>query len=95
MVEVARKELLAWTDTNIDTVPETCGVYILRSAGQSIGYIGMAGAKRLRARLKEHKSLNDYPKTRYFDWFQHDSEASARAAEQELIAMFNPPWNKQ
>ena len=87
--------IMEWTDTNIATAPEAPGVYILRPQDQSIGYIGMAGSGRLRARLQEHKSLNDHPLTRYFDWYEQDTEASAAATEREWIAKYDPPWNKQ
>ena len=94
MAEVARSEILQWTDANILTAPETCGVYILRPADQTIGYVGMAGSGRLRARLQEHKRLSDHPLTAHFDWYSHDSEEAARAKEAEWIAKHDPPWNK-
>lgn len=93
MAEVKRSGILAWTDDNIDAAPETCGVYILRNEEKRKCYIGMAGAKRLRKRIKEHKSKNDHPLTKHFDWYQHDSEESARNQETAWIEEHKPPWN--
>lgn len=89
-----KSDILNWTERNIDATPETSGVYLLRPTQASIGYIGMAGAGRLRARLKEHWDQKDHPRTAWFDWYQTASEADARQLEQAWIAHNDPPWNK-
>ncbi len=94
MAEVARSGIVSWIDANIAIVPAAPGVYILRPLDKSIGYIGMAGTGRLRARLQEHKAQADHPLTRHFDWYQHDSEASAAAQERAWIDKHKPPWNQ-
>jgi len=94
MAEVKRSAILAWTAENIDQAPETPGVYVLRPSNKTKGYIGSAGTGRLRARLNEHMSGNDHPLTKYFDWYQHDSEKSARDQELAWIKKYDPPWNK-
>lgn len=94
MGEVKRSTTMAWTDANILTAPNSPGVYVLRPTDRSIGYIGSAGPKRLRARLQEHKTNADHPRTQYFNWYEHDTEASAKGQEAAWIAQYEPPWNK-
>lgn len=88
--------VLRWSEADIRTVPEVCGVYTLRTGGSlaEIGYIGRAGNGRLQARLLEHWSQGDHPRTTHFCWSQCDCEAAAIGLEQEWIRKYHPPWNK-
>ena len=94
MSETARSQIMAWTDTSILTAPEKPGVYVLRPQNKTVGYVGMAGTGRLRARLQEHKTAADHPLTKFFDWYEHDTEGSAETRETAWIAKYDPPWNR-
>jgi excinuclease UvrABC nuclease subunit len=105
---IRQSSALIWSEANIKKAPETCGVYTLRigtTAGSS-GYVGSAGAGRLRARvgsagagrlrarLLEHWTSRDHPRTRYFHWAQCTNTTNARSVEAQWIERYDPPWNK-
>ncbi len=91
-----QSNVLVWSEANIERAPATCGVYTLRTGTTiaSIGYIGSAGARRLRARLLEHWTSRDHPRTKYFHWAQCSDTENARVEEARWIKKYNPPWNK-
>jgi len=93
---VKQSDVLSWSEDNIKKAPETCGVYTLRTGigTDTIGYVGSAGAGRLRARLLEHWTANDHPRTKYFHWAQCTDEENARKVERDWIQRYDPPWNK-
>jgi len=91
-----QSSVLVWSETNVKNAPETCGVYTLRAGTtvDSIGYVGSAGAGRLRARLLEHWNNRDHPRTTHFCWTKCASEQAAKDLESAWIAKYKPPWNK-
>jgi excinuclease UvrABC nuclease subunit len=93
-VYINHSSYLPWTAGHVNATPEKPGVYILRPSDQTIGYIGSAGTRGLRARLAEHYNQDNYPRTAYFDWYQTATEADARELELDWIARYSPPWNK-
>lgn len=92
---VEQSNVFTWSEANIQRAPGTCGVYTLRTgtAIPDIGYIGVAGAGRLRARLMEHWTSHDHPHTTHFHWAQCTDEENARALERRWINQYEPPWN--
>jgi len=93
---IKQSEVMTWTEGNINTAPETCGVYTLRTGAPiaSIGYVGSAGAGRLRARLNEQWTSRDHPRTTHFHWVQCTDHENALKLERDWIARYRPPWNK-
>lgn len=91
-----QSNVLVWSEANIKKAPQTCGVYTLRTdtTVASIRYIGSAGAGRLRARLMEHYTTRDHPRTKYFHWAKCTNTENAQTLECNWIAKYNPPWNK-
>ena len=90
-----QSKVYTWTEANIRKAPETCGVYTLRTGTPvaSIGYVGMVGAGRLRARLMEHWTKRDHPKTTHFHWVKCPSEREAASLERSWREKYEPPWN--
>ena len=98
MTVIKRSGILAWNEANINKVPEATGVYILRKSDQEVknGYIGRTREpRRLRARLLEHWRDKDVPNVEYFDWYQTDSEESAKTIEANWIKEYQPRHNIQ
>jgi len=92
---IEQSNVLVWSEANINEAPETCGVYTLRTdtTVASIGYVGSAGAGRLRARLLEHWTNHDHPRTKYFHWAQCSDAENAGKVESVWIERYKPPWN--
>lgn len=92
---INKSEIMPWTRDNIQTSPNVSGVYTLRSSTtvESILYIGMAGAGRLRERILEHFSSGDISGVNYFDWYQTQTEEDARVLENMWITKYHPPYN--
>ncbi len=97
MIFTNKSEILTWTKENIDSVPNTRGVYILRknTTIESILYIGMAGEKRLKERILEHFNSKDVPEVNFFDWYETKTESDARILENFWIDKYVPIYNKQ
>lgn len=85
---------LRYNEENIDEVPEVTGVYAFFSEEKDWLYVGSAGAGRLRARIKEHWTANEWPDVYYFRWFQTDSEQNARGTEADWIDKHDPKYNR-
>jgi len=90
-----QSQVLAWSESNIGNAPDACGVYTLRTGTslESIGYIGYAGARRLKSRLMEHWTSRDRPQTTHFCWTECTDEKNAQELEQSWISKYKPPWN--
>ena len=84
--------------TDPSTLPDTCGVYLFRSADGSVIYVGKAIDIRSRVRShlndrknpKELKIRNEYQK---IDWIATGSELEALILEDILIKKYNPTYN--
>jgi excinuclease UvrABC nuclease subunit len=92
---IRKSEIIHWSRENIQTVPDTNGVYTLRSSTtiESILYIGMAGPGRLRDRLLEHFNSQEIGGINYFDWYETNTEEDARILESMWITKYHPPYN--
>ena len=97
MVFTNRSDILKWIKENVDSVPDTCGIYTLRKNTriEDILYIGMAGEKRLRERILEHFNSNDIPGVIFFDWYETKTENDAKVLEKFWINKYVPTYNKQ
>ena len=96
MSSTEQSNVLVWPGANIKKALQTCGVYTLHTDTTvvSIRYIGSAGAGRLRARLMEHYTTRDHPRTTYFHWAKCTNTENTRTLECNWIAKYNPPGNK-
>ena len=84
-----------FSEKNVNDVPDQSGVYNLVNRQGDIVYIGSAGARRLRERLKEHLDQEDIPGAASFQVRLTKSTAEARKVEQELIKRNKPKYNEQ
>lgn len=84
-----------FSEKNVNNVPDQSGVYNLINRQGDIVYIGSAGARRLRERLKEHLDQEDIPGAASFQVRPTKSATEARKVEQELIKRNKPKYNEQ
>ena len=93
MTIIKESDYLSYNKENIDRVPAVTGVYALFDLSKRCLYVGSAGARRLRARIKEHWRAGEWPDVFYFRWFQADSARSASDTEADLIQRHDPKYN--
>lgn len=95
MTFIKKSGILQWERENIDSVPDTCGVYTLRSNTRIGGilYVGKAGVGRLKERILEHFKSKDIPGVIFFDWYETRTEDDAKALESFWRTRYNPPHN--
>lgn len=83
------------------TIPDTAGIYFMRSERKKILYVGKA--KSLRRRLRSYRHLDLaraaenirrlLPRVRKIEWEVLPNEAAATQRERELIRALVPPYN--
>ena len=84
-----------FSNKNVNSVPDQSGVYNLINQQGDIVYTGLAGARRLRGRLKEHLDQEDIPGAAQFQVRPTRSTAEAKKVEEKLIKRNKPKYNKQ
>ncbi|MBC7691394.1 MAG: GIY-YIG nuclease family protein [Methylotenera sp.] len=82
-------------------IPETPGVYLMKSTDDTILYIGKA--KSLRTRLScyfqmkpgrtEDRIMEMLEQVKFISWEEHPTEAQALLRENELLHAIRPPYN--
>lgn len=80
---------------NVDNVPNQSGVYVINNSSGNKNYVGMAGAGRLKDRLKEHLVSGDIPGAVSFQILPTTSKAEAIKLEKKYIARLKPKYNKK
>lgn len=79
--------------TNIGTVPNKCGVYVIRNKKGDAQYIGMT--KSLRTRLSQHLGQRSLPGAHSFQIRTSGSTRNAEKLEKDYIKRYRPRYNIQ
>jgi len=95
MSVITKSNILSWTIENINSVPEQCGVYVLRNFPSINGIIYIDSTENLKRRLLEHYISRDIPEVDFFDWYQTDSRESAMELKKVWIEKYSPKYNER
>ena len=79
--------------TNLNTVPNKPGIYLVRNKGGDAQYIGMT--KTLKGRIEQHLSQRDIPGAKSFQTRTTRSVSQAEKLEGNYIKRYRPPYNIQ
>lgn len=87
--------ILSWNEFNIQSIPQVCGVYVLRTSPSLEGIIYIGSSMDIRERLLVHWRENDVTGVEFFDWYQTTTEKEARELERVWIIKYKPRFNTQ
>ena len=87
--------ILSWNEFNIQDIPQTNGIYVLRDFPALEGIIYIGSSNNLRERLLTHWRENDISSVKFFDWYQTNTENEARVLERNWIIKYKPRFNIQ
>ncbi|MFH1714316.1 MAG: hypothetical protein ABH831_01870 [Candidatus Nealsonbacteria bacterium] len=81
--------ILTWSEENINNAPTTPGLFILRSSpiNGAVIYIGISFD--LKETLMKVFKENPFPDTRFFDWYETDTEDDAELIKKEWDIKYN------
>lgn len=79
--------------TNLSTVPNKPGIYLVRNKEGDAQYIGMT--KTLKGRIEQHLSQRDIPGAKSFQIRTTRSASQAEKLEGNYIKRYRPTYNIQ
>lgn len=79
--------------TNLNTVPDKPGIYLVRNEKGDAQYIGKS--KTLRSRIEHHLSQRDIPGAKSFQVRTTRSASQAEKLEGNYIKRYRPTYNIQ
>ena len=79
--------------TNLNTVPNKPGIYLIRNKGGDAQYVGMT--KTLKGRIGQHLSQRDIPGAHTFRIRSTGSVSQAEKLERKYIKNYSPKYNVQ
>ncbi len=89
-------------EKDVDQLPETPGVYVMKDRRERVIYVGKAGNLRERVRSYFANAFSEEPKLRQIraqvvrlHYELYDTELDALLREQTLIKRFRPAFNRQ
>ncbi|MGH7269823.1 MAG: hypothetical protein ACREJ3_05275 [Polyangiaceae bacterium] len=78
------------TESNVATVPDAAGAYVLYAKQGAVVYV--ESATSLRKRLSQHRTTGRVPAESFTFWLVPNMDA-ARELEQKLIERYEPSYN--
>lgn len=82
------------TEEGVDRLPDTPGVFRLRSSGQRVAYIGWAGANGLRDAVRRFRASMPVAGLSTVEYSAADSGDEARARAEADVRALRPSYNE-
>jgi excinuclease UvrABC nuclease subunit len=77
----------------MNVVPDTPGVYVLRSFPSPNGILYIGSGENLLCELQKHFISEDIPEVAFFDWYPTETIEQARQQEKSWILQYSPKYN--
>lgn len=81
--------ILTWAKENIDTAPEACGVFLLRSTPVNGDIVLIKETENLKSNLEAIFNEGKLENVKFFDWYRTDSITEAEQIKKDLSQRYH------
>lgn len=76
--------ILTWTEDNINVVPNSPGIFVLRSSPINGDVVKIEATDNLKDNLLKIFTEDIYPETKFFEWYTTENQEDAELVKKEL-----------